>query len=208
MKTTTIRICEESDARLMMRDGSFLRFVEAWSASYPQLTPKEFGLAAKARYGLTIGGTIKLARETGADDVVVMEIGERTAVRKRFNALEVFRKDNGVWWRASEDLSALNSEKVFDRSLPHICSLCSEESLWKAGAAERIASKLALQRKGQCEYLLSLGDHLLLERDESTGRFNVYSDTLEPKTLSSWEVEVDSFIKSYRERHRVSFGAF
>ncbi len=33
---TTIRICEESEARLMIKDGSFKEYVQGWSDRFPQ----------------------------------------------------------------------------------------------------------------------------------------------------------------------------
>ena len=33
---TTIRICEESEARLMVKDGSFKEYVQGWSDRFPQ----------------------------------------------------------------------------------------------------------------------------------------------------------------------------
>ena len=210
MKTTTIRICEESDARLMMRDGSFLGFVEAWSNRFPQMKTLEMIRAVKAKYGITMIDSLNLAKEIGLDDMIVFDIGDMTAVRKRHNHFEVFRKDNGVWRRVSEGLGALETEEVFDRPLPYAYKICSQESLEKAGTIEKLANDLRkklliMSRNG---HPLAIGDSFILEWDEKFGRFDVYSDNLEPMTLNPMEEQIAAFIKEYRKKQKIAFGTF
>ena len=210
MKTTTIRICEESDARLMMRDGSFLGFVEAWSNRFPQMKTLEMIRAVKAKYGISLIDSLLLAKEMGLDDMVVFEIGDFTAVRKWHNDFEVFRKDNGVWRRVSGGLGALETEEVFDKPLPYAFNICSEESLEKAGTVEKLAKDLKKKLSIMCcnGRPLAVGDHYILEWDEKGARFDVYSDTLVPMTLQPMEEQIAAFIKEYREKQKIAFGTF
>lgn len=115
---TTIRICEESDARVMMRDGTFIGYVEAWAERFPQITRTERVHAYRDRYGFSLKDAFHLAVDKANDEKVVLEIGDRTAVRKFNNTLEVLRKDNGEWWKVSEGLGDLASEVVFDGPMP------------------------------------------------------------------------------------------
>ena len=101
MSLITIRICEEADAKLMMKDGSFQDFIQMWSDQFPQLGP--YKLTQIKRLKERLGCGIREAKQMvdafpWTDDTVRFEIGDRIRIEKYATFLSVHKKGSDDNW--------------------------------------------------------------------------------------------------------------
>ena len=95
MSLITIRICEEADAKLMMKDGSFQDFIQMWSDQFPQVSPAKFTQIKRLKERLGCG--IREAKQMvdaipWTDDTVRFEIGDRIRIEKQYDQHNLYRK--------------------------------------------------------------------------------------------------------------------
>ena len=96
----TIRICEESDAKLMLKDGSFEGYLQLWLDRFPNARgPLERIKEIKEKYGYGLREAKAifdtLWRDTG--EGVCFEIGNRFRIQKRGSTELSFKE--GTEWR-------------------------------------------------------------------------------------------------------------
>ena len=115
----TIRICEESEARLMIREGTFIDYVMMWSEKFPQKkTDATSKLCLIRDLKLDLGCKLLEAKlvvdSLGSNytllaESVIFEIGDRVRIEKAGGVHYLFTKVNGEWrkgkmtWLESED---------------------------------------------------------------------------------------------------------
>ena len=97
----TIRICEEADAKMMMKDGSFMGFLQMWSDRFPQQCVSKLQeiKALKDRYGFGLREAKQMVDAMHRDDERVrFEIGDRIRIEKFNDFLAVYKKGvDGQW---------------------------------------------------------------------------------------------------------------
>ena len=115
----TIRICEESEARLLLREGTLMNYVMMWSEKFPQKKTdarSKFCLIRDVK--LDLGCKLLEAKlvvdslgsnYTVLADSVIFEIGDCVKIEKSGGVHYLFIKLGGEWregkmrWLASED---------------------------------------------------------------------------------------------------------
>ena len=208
---TSIRICEESDARLMIRDGIFKDYVREWCDRFPQRPKLQTVRELHDRHGLVLKDALLAARSMGTDEEVFLEVGDRVRIRKRNDKVELFRKVGTVWARAVEGMDALDSAGVFDDGRKTVISLCTEEELLNRksvkGLERKVWGRLQQYRCGGC--LMSFGGHEIWEWDVDTSRIQEYTQAISDKSFfCSGEKDVAEMIGRYRKAHGIPFGPF
>ena len=76
------QVREESDARLMIKEGSFKEYVNMWIAHFPQRKLISQIKELHSKYGLGLFDARMVARVKGADEDVILEVGDNVLLRK------------------------------------------------------------------------------------------------------------------------------
>ena len=100
MSIVNIRICEENDAKLMLKDGSLLDFIETWTAEFPGEGLGKLHLIKeiKAHCGCTLLEAKHLADAAGMRDEIRFQIGDKLYVtRSGGGNIWVYRKAGSAW---------------------------------------------------------------------------------------------------------------
>ena len=205
---TTIRICEESEARLMIRDGSFREYVDMWSAQFPQKSAMTLIKDAHFKYGLNLGDSRTMAEAQGAYRDICFEVGDRVILKKRNDKIEVYRRVGEIWI-GTDDLDILDSESLFDDMALCRFSLCSEGELLNAGSAAKLAKTIIerLWSFGAYGSWMPFGKHEIWElKDESS--IQIHTDAPDNRSINKSETVIAKHIKRYREAHKITFGPF
>lgn len=101
MSLITIRICEEADAKLMMKDGSLLDFIQMWSDRFPQQTYSKLQeiKTLKNQYGFGLKEAKQIVDAMHRNDETVhFEIGDRIRIEKYATFLSVHKKGSDDNW--------------------------------------------------------------------------------------------------------------
>ena len=208
---TTIRICEESDALLMIREGCLKEYVNMWSAQYPQnhLIPQMRELHSK--YGIGLSDARIVARAMGAEEDVIFEIGENVQIKKKNDSLIVYHKKGDIWVPIDGGIDVFDSEDILsNKSNLSVISLCDEDRILHAKSvkalAESILEVLSCWRltKGM---LFSFGKHEIWKLSDG-GLIRIYSSSLQDLSIDNSEVAIARHIERYRKVQRLEFGAF
>lgn len=100
MSIVNIRICEENDAKLMLKDGTLLNFIETWAAQFPGEGLGRLHLIKeiKAHCGCTLLEAKHLADAAGMRDEIRFHIGDNLYVaRSGGSNIWVYRKAGSAW---------------------------------------------------------------------------------------------------------------
>ena len=208
---TTIRICEESEARLMIKDGSFKEYVQGWSNRFPQKLRVKTAKEIHERFGLGLMDALCVAQSMGVDEDVFLEIGDKVCLRKRNNSIDVFQKEDTIWVKHKDGISAFDTAEMFDSSRRAEISLCTEENLLNKKSIEELAHSIEarLMNYRGTGYLMSFGNHEIWTWDNDCYRMRVYSQTINDRTFQCIDEEdVLEEIKRYRETYGLTFGPF
>ena len=203
---TTIRICEESEARLLIRGGVFKDYVDMWSARFPQAKPLQRIKELQTSLGVSARDAMTMAVAAGVHDSVFFEVGGRVVIRKRHDNFEVYRKVGGVWVLRDGGLDALEDESIFDIEPRTRRPLCSERELLRGKDVERL-SRDVYRRLNCYDALFPFGDREIweLKRDYS---LRVYSQEPCMTCIGCVEESIANHIMKYREAYGTPFGRF
>lgn len=206
---TTIRICEESEARLMIGEGSFRDYVQKWSERFPQKPKFQTIKEIHDRQGYGLRDAMLLSRAMGIDDGVFFEVGEKVCLRKMNDNLAVFRKVGTIWVKTAEGMDALDSAGLFDDSFRVGLALCTEADLLNCKSVAELACKVE-KRMQLCRYdatMMSFGNHEIWVWDSDTYKVHVYSRGFTDKDFPCFDdKDVADEIRRYRETYGFSFG--
>jgi len=113
----TIRICEESEARLLLREGTLMDYVNMWSEIFPQKDMNIRGRLLLIRdisndLGCKLLEAKQLIDSLGNDypqlaDSVIFEVGSYVRITKAGNVLSLYVKHKKEWFEG--DMSWLSS---------------------------------------------------------------------------------------------------
>lgn len=208
---TTIRICEESEARLMIKDGSFKEYVQGWSDRFPQKQKLQTIKGLHDKHGLGLRDAMLVSQSMGVDEDVIFEIGDKVCLRKRNNNIDVFQKVDTMWVRHKDGMNAFDSTELFDSSRRAEISLCTEENLLNKKSIEELAHSIEahLRHYRGTGYLMSFGKHEIWAWDNDCYHVRVCSQTCNDRTFYCYdEKDVLEEIKRYRETYGLTFGSF
>ena len=113
----TIRICEESEARLLLREGTLMDYVKMWSEKFPQKDMNIRGRLLLIRdisndLGCKLLEAKQLIDSLGNDypqlaDSVIFEVGSYVRITKAGNVLSLYVKRKKEWFEG--DMNWLGS---------------------------------------------------------------------------------------------------
>lgn len=206
-----IRICEESEARLMIRDGSFQKYVNMWCEKFPQEDWRTVLLRMRKKYGYY---SLREAADTselfGGGETILLEVGENVVFRKRFNVLSLYQKIGNIWVKK-------NGRQV------GVFSVVSEEALF--GQPEKVLpfyeeneilgakdlTEFAYFLKEKCilkdwrRPLLKFGNHEIW-RSTREGSIRVYSRFPDEDSIPDGVNYVVRHIQDYQKKYKTAFG--
>ena len=207
----TIRICEESEARMMIREGCFKEYVNMWSSQFPQrqLFPQINELHSK--YGLGFFDARMMARAMGAEEDVILEVGEDMLIKKKNNRHFVYHKLGDIWVRTGEGTDIFDSEDILSGgSCLMLTPICDEDIILHAKSIKALAK--SIKRSLSCWHC-TLGMLYLFGRHEiwkisDNDRISIFSSSLKDQSIFNSEEEIAKHVESYRMEHKPLFGAF
>lgn len=208
---TTIRICEESEARLMIKDGSFMEYVQRWSDRFPQKQKLQTVKGLHDKHGLGLKDAMLVSQSMGVDEDVIFEIGDKVCLRKRNNSIDVFQKVDTIWVKHKDGMSAFDTVELFDSSRKAEMSLCTEENLLNKKSIEELAHNTEVRMRHYIGtgYLMSFGKHEMWVWDNDCYHIHVYSHIINERTFQCIdEKDVLEEIKRYRDIYGRKFGRF
>lgn len=202
----TIRICEESEARLLIRDGAFKDYVNTWSSRFPQTKPLPRIKEIHDSFGLPLKDAKVVADAAGLHDSVIFEVGGSVAIRKHHDDHEVYRKVGNIWVLREGGLDALDDEALFDTEPRTRRSLCLETEILRCKDAERLSCDV--YRRLNCyDALFPFGDREIWEM-KCNSNILIYSLTPSVTIISCSEEAIAKHIREYREKYKTAFGRF
>lgn len=207
MPVTTIRICEEPEARIMLKDGSFQDYLQMWFDRIPKLkrpTP------AQLRPYLD-NGTFREVIQVYSQclDEIRLEIGGKALFRRKFgDSFALFVKVGDLWVQRDHEGKILSAEDLFPNNIS-VKEICGEKELMKADIRDlsrSIARKSNFFHSGQ---VYRFGDHEIwtVARWGDTAA-RVCSDDLLCSYVQLCDADIARHIKEYRAAHKKVFGAF
>ena len=203
---TTIRICEESEARLLIRDGAFREYVNMWSARFPQQKPLQRIKELHDSLGLPLKDAKTVADAAGVHDSVFFEVGSNVLIRKRYDDFAVYRKVGDIWILRDGGLDALEDESLFDREPTTRRPLCSEKELLQCKDVERLSCDV-YRRLNYYDALFPFGNREIWEMKRNY-TLRVYSQEPCMTFVSCSEEAIAKHIREYREKYKTAFGRF
>ena len=105
MTIKTVRICEEADARQLLKDGTMDAFLQMWHERYPKENPAKLQ-QVKLVKNMT-GSSLREAKQM-VDEwwlEVRFEIGDRFYVRFLDDRPQLYRKQGAEWILATNNMT-------------------------------------------------------------------------------------------------------
>ncbi|MBQ8071883.1 MAG: hypothetical protein IJ202_13695 [Bacteroidales bacterium] len=209
---TPLRICEESEARLMIREGSFTQYFEKWSGLFPQRTRLSRIRELHSKCGMGLSDALNFTKATETeDDEVRFTVGEKVLIRKKNGKKEVYRKKGDFWIIRKEGLRAFDSEDIFtDSPLLDIIPICKESEIFHVKSSSSLAKKaIGILRRKQWTKgaLFSFGEHELWEIDGFL-TIRIHSRHPQTQTINFTVEDLAKHIELYRCSHKREFSEF
>ena len=192
----------------MIRDGSFRDYLKLWCARFPQGTLLSRINELRARYNLDLQESYPLARSRAEDESVLLEIGDKVAVKKKNDKEEVYVKTVDIWVKEPKGLKALDSEDIFEDRLKgrSMFMVCREEEILRARDVRKLAEK-AYRRVSSVRSCCGFGNHEVWDLSEGR-QIIVYSHTMDRLSIFLSADDIAEHIMRYRRTHGISFGVF
>lgn len=105
MPITTIRICEEEEARQMLNDGTMDRFLRHWRKQYPGDNKLAMYWLMKHATGCTLREAKELVDKWWRE--VRFEIGDQLYIRYEGDSPLLYRKQGAEWVQTSQGFPGL-----------------------------------------------------------------------------------------------------
>ena len=206
-----IRICEESEARLMIRDGSFQKYVNMWCEQFPQKNLLTVLLRMRKEYGYQ---NLKEAKDTsellGIGETILLEVGENIVFRKRFNILSLYQKIGNIWVKKNgrqEGVFSVVSEEALFGQPEKVLPFYEENEI--LGAKDLTEFAYSLKGRGILKDwqrpLLKFGNHEIW-RSTREGSIRVYSRFPDEDSIPDGVNYVVRHIQDYQKKYKTAFG--
>lgn len=206
-----IRICEESEARLMIRDGSFQQFVNMWCERFPQKNLITVLLRMRKEYGYQNLKEAKDASELlGIGETILLEVGENVVFRKRFNILSLYQKMGNIWVKRNGQqesvISVVTEEELFGQP-EKVLPFYEENEILGAKDLAEFAYSLKEKRilKDWRWPLLKFGNHEIW-RSTREGNIKVYSHNPYEGCILNYVNDMVNHIQKYQKKYKTAFG--
>ena len=199
-----IRICEESEARLMIRDGSFQQFVKMWCEQFPQKDLFTVFRKMRDEYGYY---NRRVAEQLGIGETILLEVGENIIFRKKFNVFSIYQKIGTIWVRKNGGLDIVSSEESLFSQPEKVLPFCEENVILGAKNLTEFAYSLK-GRKILSDWrrpLLKFGNHEIWRRSPDR-TIEVYSHLTYEDTIFEGVNYVVGHIQDYQKKYKTAFG--
>ena len=210
---TRIRICNESEARLMVQDGSFLDYLRHWDEQFPQTRGMEwisrfgYSIMKVEGSGLNKKEYFDFCKVCHIDNTVLFEIGESIILKKEDGMWSPSQKIDNIWvcdW-CSPNLETIL--EFLDEILLCPCHrtevLVSEMEIRKSRNPGKLARQLARHHmEPGCYY--KFGNKELWEVDEESEIIRVYGEGLPNCSMRMDLKDIESHIRKYGKTTQVS----
>ena len=113
----TQRICEASDALLMIKEGCLIDYVKSWGDSLPKVNLKERITEIKNGLGCGLSEAYRIYQAEQTSQERFLEIGDKITLVNRKGNWELYLKHEGFWIRSA-------------RLATNLDSLCTESSMF------------------------------------------------------------------------------
>lgn len=207
MPVTTIRICEEPEARMMLKDGSFRDWLQLWFDRFPQ---QKRPTPAELRPWFNCGSIREILQiHSEYVNEIRLEIGGKALFRRMFgDSWSLYVKVGDLWVERNYDDNELSEGDLFPKK-PHVKEICGEKELMKADIRELSRSIVRKSRGFHPLETYRFGDHELWTVDRWGGTVaHAYSEDLKCSSVLLDEMDVARHIEKYRAAHKKVFGAF
>lgn len=210
-RMTTIRICEESEARLMIRDGSFMEYVNMWSGRFPQRTLFCHIKELKSKYGFGLHDARLVADAMGAEEDVCFEVGASVLLKKRNDKIDVYRKMGNIWVLKEGALSLFDSEDIFSDDKPvYMTDICDERKIMGVKSAKELVYPIIMKlHSWSCikDKLFSFGNHEIWKAADNN-MISIFSHIPVNRSIFNSEYDIAKHLEEYRAAYKPQFGLF
>ena len=206
-----IRICEESEARLMIRDGSFQEYVNMWCEQFPQEDWRTVLLRIRKKYGIfSLREALDTSELFGRGETILLEVGENIVFRKRFNVLSLYQKIGNIWVKKNgrqEGVFSVVSEEALFGQPEKVLPFYEENEI--LGAKDLTEFAYSLKGRGILKDwqrpLLKFGNHEIW-RSTREGSIRVYSRFPDEDSIPDGVNYVVRHIQDYQKKYKTAFG--
>ena len=209
MHTNTIRICERSEALLMLRDGTFKDFLQMWSDQFPQKGKLQRIKDLKEDFGIGLREAkdmIDRIDSTCPNQEVWFEVGDTLLFRKVNNYLRWYLKVEGTWVSKGEVTENLTEKDFFPKEST-VFVICTDQRIRRTKDTETLASQLLHRHWFRTGCYYRFGDEIWTLDSDSLLLVNTGSDPDSIKTklltYAPWMVRdhIDQYKKEHRDKH-------
>lgn len=182
-----------------------------WSEQFPQRKLLSLIKELHSKYNLGLLDAHMVARAMGADEDVVLEVGENVRIRKRNDGLSIFQKVGDIWVKIDKGIEGLDAEDILSsNSNSRLTSVCEENKILHAKSVNALAK--SIRRSLCCWYrtsgtLFSFGKHEIWKVSDN-GRISIFSISLKDQSIYNSEDEIARHIECYRKEKKLAFGLF
>ena len=203
---TRVRICNESEARLMVQDGSFLDYLRHWDEQFPQTGGMEwltrFGYSLFNLEGSGLDGKDYLAlhKVRHIDNTVLFEIGENIILKKERNCWSLFHNVDNIWvqdryFKGLDDFQPFSALSYLFKDF-QVKILVSEREIKRTQNLRKLAKQVMRHfEEFSCYY--KFGNHELWETDNESGNIQVYGEGFHNYSMRKDLKDIESHIRQY-----------
>ena len=180
-----------------------------WSVQFPQRKLISQIKELHSKYGLGLLDARMVARAKGADEDVILEVGEKVLLKKKNDDLAIFQKIGEVWVMVDENLEVFDSDDILSSNTLLRTSICKENNILHAKTVKAIANSIKLylsHRYWPKGMLFSFGNHEIWQ--VANDRIRIYSNSINVKSINNSEEEITKHIECYRKAQKIEYGAF
>lgn len=197
----TQRICEASDALLMIKEGCLVDYVRSWEERTIEIHK---GLNCKLSEALMIS----LAEQPSQERF--LEIGDKITLVQHCGNWELYLKHEGFWIRSSRSAKNLDSlcteNSMFSRFSESFQTLCTENEIREATDIVKF-NKMLSKRHVFLGAPYRFGDNEIWKHAvDGTGNICIYGKT--PRERLIHVDKIGEHIKEYKATQKIRFGEF
>ena len=204
----TQRICEPSDALLMIKEGCLVDYVMSCGDNLPKVNLKERIIEINKGLGCGLSEAFKIYQAEQTSQERFLEIGDKITLVNRKGNWELYLKHEGFWIRSARLATSLDSlcteSSMFQPISFNI--LCSESEIRRATDIVRCYRMISYRhvfygapyRFGNNENWKHAGD--------GTGNVCIYGRT--PKEMLIHVDRIEEHIKEYKAAQKIGYGVF
>ena len=208
MHPNIIRICERSDALLMLQDGSFKSYLQMWSDRFPQKGNLQTVKAIKESVGCSLKEAVDIVNPKQGNEEVWFEVGDTVLFRKRNNYLEWYLKIEDTWvYKGKVNAICLCEKDLFPKK-PEVTVICTDRRIRRSIDSEALANQILYRHRifRGCYY--RVGDEIwtLDDQDQIVISSGSGPGTITQETIRNSPWMVRDHIDQYKKAHKRKYG--